>query len=126
MNVYVYSNFCIEYACHTIRCQIRLHSYFYVLLVAGSCIWYLVLSLRIVKHRRATLIGRCINKYHAFYCEAQMSHICVATGTHIDFFQEKHLEISRYSLRNYATCVHLYSSIGETLYFLEIYSQRII
>ena len=55
MNAYVYSNFCIEYACHTIRCQIRLQSYFYVLLVAGSCKWYLVLSLCVTKGVHCTV-----------------------------------------------------------------------
>ena len=44
MNACVYLNFYIEYACHTIRCQIRLHSYFYVLLVAGSYNHFIVMS----------------------------------------------------------------------------------
>ena len=36
---YAYSNFCIEYAFHAIRCQIRPHVYLYVLWVAGSYTW---------------------------------------------------------------------------------------
>ena len=46
-DIYAYSNFFIEYAFHATPYQIRPHAYFYVLLVAGSYTWWLVLSLRV-------------------------------------------------------------------------------